>query len=111
MKRAALLFVFALLAAPANAHVRPHNAWTVVQAEAIRSIRGVRLATLDCMPLGARSAPGRYRHFRCAGATAPRFDPRLRVRVRYVLHPLGRFRGPRSPFVATNVRYDSFGVP
>jgi hypothetical protein len=35
----------------------------------------------------------------------------LPVRIRYVLVPLGQYRGTQPPYKLTWVRFDSFGVP
>ena len=114
VRAATVLCVVAALASAAGAHDRPGNRWTEKQASSVRALRGVTLASARCTGLdGARrrSPAARHRHFRCVGWFAPGFAPKLRVRVRYVLHPLARYRRVRPPFVESNVRFDSFGVP
>lgn len=52
-----------------------------------------------------RRGVARYRHFRCvAGTRAPweRYDT---IAVLYVLHPLGTYRGARSRYALTDVRF------
>jgi hypothetical protein len=105
-----LLLVFAAVVAPACGESRPAEFWTVKQAESIKSIRGTTLETTTCTGIGASRASG-YRRFSCTGKTTPRSLPDLPVRVRYVLDPRGEYRANRSAYLATNVRFDSFGVP
>jgi hypothetical protein len=33
------------------------------------------------------------------------------VRVTYIFQPRGKYVGRRSAYIATNVRFDAFGVP
>ena len=54
---------------------------------------------------------GAYSRFRCVGTAVPEAVPELPVRVTYVLNPRGEFDGARSAYLATSVRFDSFGVP
>jgi hypothetical protein len=85
--------------------------WTVAQAESIKVVRGTPLKTTNCRGLGERRDSG-YRRFRCVGVHWPKhLGYPLPVRIRYVLTPTGKFRGDRSPYFMTNVRFDSFGVP
>jgi hypothetical protein len=104
----------ALLTPRVDAHVRPGNAWTERQAESISSIRGTRVHVRQCDGL-ARSRvagrPARYRHFACLAGTRLSYQPIDTVAVTYVLHPLGKYRGRHSDYVASNVRFVGHGVP
>jgi hypothetical protein len=85
--------------------------WTKTQAESIRLVRGTPLRTANCTGLGEERASA-YRRFRCVGVHWPKnLGYPLPVRVRYVLNPRGKYRGQRSPYLATSVYFDSFGVP
>jgi hypothetical protein len=108
----ALCSVIVLTLVPASAcgDSRPSDFWTVEQAEAIRSVRGATLETTTCTGIGESRASG-YRRFSCTGTTTAASLPELPVRVRYVLNARGEYRGGRSAYLATNVRFDSFGVP
>jgi hypothetical protein len=95
----------------------PSGYWTKSQAESIRSIRGYRLKTHTCTGRGKERESG-YRRFFCVGVYWPKgsADPirrahSLPVRIRYVLAPLGQYRGTEPPYTLTWVRFDSFGVP
>jgi hypothetical protein len=95
----------------ASETVVPVRFWTVGQAEAIKVVRGTPLKTTNCTGRGEKRGPA-YERFFCIGVHWPRhLAYPLPVRVRYVLNPRGPFRGPRSPYLATRVRFDSFGVP
>ena len=82
--------------------------WTVSQAESIRLIRGTPLKTTKCTGLGEQRVSA-YERFSCVGVHWPK--GLLPVRVRYVLNPRGKYRGRESSHLATNVYFDSFGVP
>ena len=85
--------------------------WTTSQAESIRSIRGYPLKTITCTGRGKERESG-YRRFFCAGVLWPEgLGYSLPIRVRYVLVPLGRYRGSEPPHTFTWVRFNSFGVP
>jgi hypothetical protein len=85
--------------------------WTVSQAESIKLVRGTPLKTTACKGLGQRHASV-YRRFSCVGVHWPKdLAYPLPVRVRYVLNPRGKYRGKLSPYLATSVYFDSFGVP
>jgi hypothetical protein len=88
----------------------PGTFWTVQQAESIRTVRGTPLARTECSGL-REGREERYGRFSCVGVTWPPSTPQLKVRVRYVLDPAGPYRGTRSAYLATNVHFDSFGVP
>ncbi len=106
----ALVFLTTLFSARvADAHLRPHNLWTVAQAQAIKIIRGTRLDVATCEGIGPRRT--RNRHFSCVGKIAPSSNPARTVQVTYILHPLGRYLGRRAAYVTTNVRFAAFGVP
>ena len=105
-----LLIAVAVVAATACGESRPAEFWTLKQAESVKSIRGTTLDTTSCTGLGTSRGSG-YRRFSCTGATTPSALPELPVRVRYVLNPRGEYRGRRSAYVATDVHFDSFGVP
>lgn len=109
-----VLLAAALLAPRADTHLRPGNAWTERQAESITSIRGTRVRVRACEGLGrARVVEQRtlYRHFACLAGTRLPYQPIDTVAVTYVLHPLGAYRGPRSKYLATSVRFVGHGVP
>jgi hypothetical protein len=115
--RAVVLLAFcaaALVVQPARARVGPAKFWTVKQATSIAEIRATPLYGRRCAGLGAgRVIAGerRYRHFACSGWTAPRFAPERKVYVAYRLHPLGKYRGPRSPAAVTHTKFTAVGVP
>jgi hypothetical protein len=95
----------------------PSGYWTKSQAESIRWVRGYPLKTITCRGRGEERESG-YRRFFCVGVYWPKgsADPirraySLPVRVRYVLVPIGQYRGTHSPHKLTWVRFDSFGVP
>jgi hypothetical protein len=89
----------------------PARFWTVSQAESIKLVRGTPLKTTKCTGLGERRISA-YRRFSCVGVHWPKgLAYPLPVRVRYVLNPRGPYRGQESPYLATSVRFDSFGVP
>ena len=95
----------------ASEPVVPVRFWTEGQAEAIKVVRGTPLRTTNCAGRGEKRGSA-YRHFFCVGVHWPKhLGYPLPVRVRYVLNPRGRYRGPESPYLATSVRFDSFGVP
>lgn len=100
----------AFLAACGDGSSRPAIFWTVEQAESITVIRGTPLRTTKCNGLGDERDSA-FRRFFCIGKVVPQGLPQLPVRVRYVLNPRGAFRGRRSAYLATSVRFDSFGVP
>jgi hypothetical protein len=104
------VLVLTLLAATACGESRPAKFWTVEEAESIKSVRGAKLNTTVCTGLG-ESRSSAYRRFSCTGTTTAASHPELPVRVRYVLNPRGDYRGPRSAYLATEVFFDSFGVP
>jgi hypothetical protein len=89
---------------------RPATFWTVTQAESIKRVRGTALNRTACTGLGDRRVSA-YQSFSCAGVVVPRSAPQLPVRVRYVLNPRGKYMGQTSAYLATNVHFDSFGVP
>ena len=89
---------------------RPPTFWTVEQAESIKLIRGTALTKARCSGLG-EPRDAAYRRFRCTGRVVAEAVPQVPVRVRYVLNPRGSYRGSSSAYLATNVRFDSFGVP
>jgi hypothetical protein len=105
-----LLLVVALVMSSACGESRPPEFWTVTQAESIKSIRGTKLETTACTGIGASRASG-YRRFSCTARTRPSSLPDLPVQVRYVLNPRGEYRGNRSAYLATDVHFESFGVP
>lgn len=105
-----MVLVVTLTAASACGESRPARFWTVEQAELIGSVRGARLTTTTCRGIGESRASG-YRRFSCTGTTTAASLPELPVRVRYVLNPHGEYRGARSAYLATDVHFDSFGVP
>jgi hypothetical protein len=88
----------------------PATLWTVKQAESIRMVRGTPVHGTECSGLRV-GRDGHHRRFSCVGVTWPRSTPQLKVRVRYILNPAGPYRGMRSAYLATNVHFDSFGVP
>jgi hypothetical protein len=89
----------------------PPRFWTERQAESIRVVRGTPLRTTTCSGRGERRGSA-YRRFFCVGVHWPKgLAYPLPVRIRYVLNPRGTYRGNRSPYLMTNVRFDSFGVP
>jgi hypothetical protein len=88
----------------------PPTYWSVEEAESIKRVRGTPLAITDCKGLGdARDSA--YRRFRCTGRVVAPAVPQLPIRLRYVLNPRGAYQGSRSAYLATSVRFDSFGVP
>jgi hypothetical protein len=89
---------------------RPAAFWTVSQVESIKRVRGTALETTTCTGLGEQRASA-YRRFSCVGVVVPQSFPDLPVRVRYVLNTGGKYKGDRSAYLATNVHFDSFGVP
>jgi hypothetical protein len=107
--RARYLVLVVLLAA-ACTESRPAGFWTVEEAESIRSVRGAKLESTQCKGVGRERASG-YRRFSCVGTTLPTALPEVPVRVRYVLNARGEYRGADSAYLATDVYYDSFGVP
>jgi hypothetical protein len=91
--------------------VVPARFWTVGQAEEIKVVRGTPLKTTTCTGRG-EERDSAYGRFFCVGVHWPEhLGYPLPVRVRYVLNPRGPFRGSSSPYLATMVRFDSFGVP
>jgi hypothetical protein len=106
----ALCLLGALSLSACGGSTAPPTFWTVEQAESIRVIRGTPLATTNCGGLG-ESRDSAYRRFRCTGRVVPKAVPQLPVRVRYVLNPRGAYEGGGSAYLATSVRFDSFGVP
>jgi hypothetical protein len=89
----------------------PARFWTVSQAESIKVVRGTLLKTTKCTGLREERASA-YQRFSCVGVHWPKgLAYPLPVRVRYVLNPRGEYRGPWSPYLATRVYFDSFGVP
>jgi hypothetical protein len=88
----------------------PPTYWSVEEAESIKRVRGTPLVITDCKGLGD-GRDSRYRRFRCTGRVVAPTVPQLPVRVRYVLNPRGAYQGRRSAYLATSVRFDSFGVP
>jgi hypothetical protein len=93
------------------AEPNPARFWTVTQAESIKLVRGTPLKTTGCKGLGEHRASA-YPRFSCVGVHWPKgLAYPLPVRVRYVLNPRGRYRGNQSPYLATRVYFDSFGVP
>jgi hypothetical protein len=89
---------------------RPATFWTAGEAESIKRVRGTALETTMCTGVGRQKASG-YRRFSCVGVVIPESAPYLPVRVRYVLNTRGAYKGARSPYLATSVHFDSFGVP
>lgn len=88
--------------------------WTERQAASITTIRGTAMRGVRCDGTGRRRivrATTVYRHFACVGRTGLAYQGIDTVRVTYVLHPLDQHRGRQSRFIATNVRYEGFGVP
>jgi hypothetical protein len=113
---ALVCLVLGFVAGLAGAHPRPGNWWTETQAESIGLIRGTPVRVRRCEGLGdPRGQAGRshrFRHLRCLAATGlGSVAPIDRVAVTYVLHPLGKYTGRRSPHTETNVRFAGFGVP
>jgi predicted small secreted protein len=82
--------------------------WTVRQAESIDTIRGMPVRVRECRGLGgAEGEMPRYRRFECvagARAASDRFEFET-LGVLYVLHPLGKYDGPRSKHRLTQVRF------
>ena len=105
-----LLVVVALVAATACSDSRPPEFWTVEQAESIKSVRGTSLEKTGCTGVGS-SRDSAYRRFSCVGTTKASALPQVPIRVRYVLNSRGEYRGARSAYLATNVYFESFGVP
>jgi hypothetical protein len=98
----------------AGAHERPGNWWTAGQAKSITSIRGTPVQVERCEARGPRRVSdrvARYRHFACVGSTKFRYHPVPTVAVNYVLHPLGKYVGKASAYVATDVSFVGLGVP
>jgi hypothetical protein len=105
------LFLLGVLLLPACGEASaPPTYWSVEEAESIKRVRGTPLAITDCKGLG-EARDSAYRRFRCSGRVVAPAVPQLPVRVRYVLNPRGAYRGSRSVYLATSVRFDSFGVP
>jgi hypothetical protein len=104
------IVVVCALAAGCGGDSPPSRFWTVEEAESIKVVRGTRLAITDCRGLG-ETRDSAYRRFRCTGRVVAPATPQLPVRVRYVLNPRGVYQGRRSAYLATSVRFDSFGVP
>jgi hypothetical protein len=104
------LMVFLLGAAGCRDDPPPPTFWTEAQAESIKLVRGTTLQQVSCSGMGAEQDE-RYERFSCVGRAVPESVPELKVRVRYVLNPRGSYRGTRSAYLATRVRFDSFGVP
>lgn len=52
-----------------------------------------------------------YRHFACLAGTGLAYQPIDTVAVTYTLHPLGKYNGVRSRYIATSVRFVGHGVP
>jgi hypothetical protein len=110
MRVAALVLLAGALTTPAvSAHVRPNNPWTPKQGETMRVIRGTKLYVLHCRGLGSRRAT--YRHFACSGQTSRDEKSPHTALFKYILHTLGKYVGPRSGYIATNVRVTAFNVP
>jgi hypothetical protein len=104
------LGALAVLPACGDGSSRPPTFWTVEQAESIKVIRGTPLRTTKCTGFG-EERDSAFRRFLCIGKVVPRAAPQLPVRVRYLLNPRGAYRGRHSAYLATNVRFDAFGVP
>src|SRR5262245_37440153 len=103
--------VIGVVCGACGASAHPSGFWTKAQAESIRSVRGTQLRTTTCTGRGEERESG-YRRFFCVGVHWPRgLGYSLPVRVRYVLVPIGRYRGTPSSYQLTWVRFDSFGVP
>jgi hypothetical protein len=103
--------VISILCSAFGTSSHPSGYWTKSQAESIRSIRGYPHKTNTCTGRGEERESG-YRRFFCVGAFWPKgLGYSLPVRVRYVLVPLGQYRGTQSRYKLTWVRFDSFGVP
>jgi hypothetical protein len=106
----ALCLIGALSLSACGGSTAPPTFWTVEQAESIKVIRGTPLAITKCGGLG-ESRESAFRRFRCTGRIVAEAVPQLPVRVRYVLNPRGAYEGGGSAYLATSVRFDSFGVP
>jgi hypothetical protein len=103
--------VIGLVCAACGTSGHPSRYWTKSQAESIRSVRGTPLKTTTCTGRGEERESG-YRRFFCVGVHWPKgLGYSLPVRIRYVLAPLGQYRGTQPPYKLTWVRFDSFGVP
>ena len=71
----------------------------------------IPLKTNTCTGRGGEGESG-YRRFFCVGVFWLKgLGYSLPVRIRYVLAPLGQYRGTQPPYKSTWVRFDSFGVP
>jgi hypothetical protein len=103
------LLVIALATPAASSHVRAGNLWTSEQARTVRVVRGTKLYRVRCRGRGAGEV--RYRHFACSGQTALDEKSIYTALVTYVLHPLGKYVGRRSGYIATNVKFAAFAVP
>jgi hypothetical protein len=104
------LVVLLLGAAGCRDDPPPPTFWTESQAESIKLVRGTSLEKVSCSGMGAEQN-ARHRRFSCVARAVPASMPELKVRVRYVLNPRGPYCGKRSAYLATRVRFDSFGVP
>jgi hypothetical protein len=103
--------VLSILCGACGTSSHPSGYWTTSQAEAIRSVRGTPLKTITCSGRGEERESA-YRRFFCVGVHWPKgLGYPLPIRVRYVLVPLGRYRGTQPPYTLPWVRFDSFGVP
>jgi hypothetical protein len=102
------------LCGTASAHDRPGAYWRIAHAKSISNVRGMPVRVRECRGLGRALIEGvnRYRHFRCVAATRAPWQMYDTVAVFYVLHPLGPYVGPRSPYTLTQVRFvGGPGVP
>lgn len=106
-----ILLAAALGAPPADAHDRHGNFWTERQAESITTIRGTRVHVRKCEGVGRAREGVLYRHFSCVAGTRIPSQPIDTVAVTYVLHPLGKYSGRRSRYLATKVLFVGHGVP
>jgi hypothetical protein len=78
--------------------------WTEREAESITTIRSLPATVRGCEGLG-ESDDDRYTRFDCLAGTRAAWQTYDTIAVRYVLHPLDEYDGPRSRHRLTNVKF------
>jgi hypothetical protein len=90
-------------------------AWTRAQAEAVDTIRGMRVHVRECRGVRDRRVDDgvvRYTRFACAAGARRRGERYDTVGIFYTLRPLAAFERDRPRYELTNVRFiGGPGVP
>jgi hypothetical protein len=108
--------LLAVAAGCGGADGKTEATWTRAQAEAVDTVRGMRVHVRECRGLGGKRIDDgvvRYARFACVAGARRRGERYDTVGIFYTLRPLAAFdRGGHARYALTNVRFiGGPGVP